>query len=108
VDNQRVREIDGHRIVFDTEGFFNDPQDWNPSAARVLAGEMGMVPIKDVHWQVLYFLRDYYFHHGRAPLNKQLREGLGISLLEIESLFPGGIKYGARLLAGLPNPKSCM
>jgi sulfur relay (sulfurtransferase) DsrC/TusE family protein len=29
-------------------------------------------------------------------------------LLEIEKLFPGGIKYGARRVAGLPNPKNCL
>ena len=26
--------------------------------------------------------------------------------MEMEALFPGGIKYGARRLAGLPNPKN--
>jgi tRNA 2-thiouridine synthesizing protein E len=30
-----------------------------------------------------------------------------LSLMEMESLFPGGIKHGARRLAGLPNPRSC-
>jgi tRNA 2-thiouridine synthesizing protein E len=29
-------------------------------------------------------------------------------LVELESLFPGGIKKGARRLAGLPNPKTCI
>ena len=31
-----------------------------------------------------------------------------MSLLEVEALFPGGIKYGARRIAGLPNPKACL
>jgi sulfur relay (sulfurtransferase) DsrC/TusE family protein len=29
-------------------------------------------------------------------------------LLELEQLFPEGIKYGARRIAGLPNPKNCV
>jgi sulfur relay (sulfurtransferase) DsrC/TusE family protein len=52
-------------------------------------------------------LREYYLQNGRAPLNRQLKAGLGMSLMEIESLFPGGLKLGARRLAGLPNPKTC-
>jgi sulfur relay (sulfurtransferase) DsrC/TusE family protein len=36
-----------------------------------------------------------------------LKEGTLLSMRELEDLFPGGIKYGARRLAGLPNPKTC-
>ena len=53
------------------------------------------------------FLREYYACNGRAPLNNQLRKGTGMSLLELDDLFPEGIKMGARRLAGLPNPKTC-
>jgi len=31
-----------------------------------------------------------------------VKEGTGLSVLELESLFPQGIKFGARRLAGLP------
>ena len=56
---------------------------------------------------MIRFLREYYACNGRAPLNRQLRKGAGMSLLELEELFPEGIKMGARRLAGLPNPKTC-
>ncbi len=105
---RKVRNIDGRPIVFDGEDFFDDPDDWSEEAARVLAEEMGLHRMTDEHWRVLRFLRDYYFQNGRAPLNKKLRDGLGMSVREIEALFPGGIKFGARRLAGLPNPKTCM
>ncbi len=105
---REVRVIAGQRIVFDAEGFFEDPDDWSEEAARCLALESGLKRLSPVHWQVLRFLREYYYENGRAPLNKQLRAGLDMRVAEIEALFPGGVKYGARRLAGLPNPKSCM
>jgi len=40
-------------------------------------------------------------------MNRDLKAGLGISLLDLEALFPGGIRHGARRIAGLPNPRSC-
>lgn len=104
----QVREIDGRRIVFDAEGFFNDPDDWTEAAAGFLARESGLDNLTEQHMRVLLFLREYYYQNGRAPLNRQLKNGVGLSLQQIENLFPDGIKNGARRLAGLPNPKSCL
>jgi dissimilatory sulfite reductase related protein len=104
----RVRRIAGRDIVFDEEGFFVDPNDWSEEAADILARESGLDAVTDSHWRVLFFLREYYFSNGRAPLNRQLKTGLGMSLMALESLFPCGIKKGAKRLAGLPNPQSCM
>ena len=61
-----------------------------------------------VHWEVIRFMRAYYAHHGRAPMNKDLKQGTGMPLLQLEGLFPEGIRRGARRLAGLPNPKACL
>lgn len=103
-----VREIGGRSIIFDSEGFFEDPDDWSEAICGILAKEAGLMQMTESHERVLRFLRDYYYQNGRAPLNKKLRDGVNMSIDEIEMLFPGGIKYGARRLAGLPNPKSCM
>ena len=104
---RHIREIAGRPIVFDEEGFFNDFDDWSEEIFKALAREDGIVEITENHWRVIRFFREFYDYNRRAPLNNQLRKGAGLSLLEIESLFPGGIKLGARRLAGLPNPKSC-
>lgn len=103
-----IREITGQRIEFDAEGFLQDADDWSEPIARVLAAEAGLEQLTNEHWRVLRFMRHFYDHHGRAPLNKTMRTDLGMRISQIEALFPGGIKYGARRLAGLPNPKSCM
>ena len=104
---QKVRVIAGREIHFDEEGFFSDPDQWSEEAAQVLAREGGLTEISEAQWTILRFLRTYYFQNGRSPLNRQIKGETGISLLEMEALFPGGIKYGARRLAGLPNPKTC-
>ena len=106
--SRRVRRVGDREILFDAEGFFWDPNAWSEEAACLLARESGLDTLTDVHWRVLGFLREFYFTNGRAPMNRQLRAGTDMSLMALESLFPGGIKHGARRLSGLPNPRSCM
>jgi tRNA 2-thiouridine synthesizing protein E len=105
--NRIFRVVAGFKILFDGEGFLWNPEDWSEDVAGVLATETGLEEMTETHWAVIRFLRDYYFENGRAPLNTHLRAGTGMSLLQLEALFPGGIKRGARKIAGLPNPKSC-
>jgi tRNA 2-thiouridine synthesizing protein E len=73
-----------------------------------MAREQGLKEIEEPHWRTIRFLREYYFTHGKAPLSRDIRKGTGLSLMEIEHLFPGGLKEGARRMAGLPNPRGCM
>ena len=105
---RQFRSVAGRDILFDVEGFFWHPEDWSEDAAEFLAKEIGLALLSDVHWKVIRFLREYYFHHGRAPMNKDIKSGTGMSLMELEKLFPGGIRSGARRIAGLPNPKTCI
>ena len=91
-----VRVIAGVEINFDEEGFFKDPTLWNEEVAIALAREAGIPEISQQQWNVLFFLRKFYSEQGKSPLNHHIKKGVGISLLELEALFPGGIKYGAR------------
>lgn len=104
---RHLRPLAGRQIAFDDEGFFWDYDDWSEQAAAELAAEAGLAALGEEHWRVIRFFRQYYEHNGRAPLNQQIKKGTGLSLMELQGLFPGGIKNGARRLAGLPNPKSC-
>jgi dissimilatory sulfite reductase related protein len=99
--------VAGRRILFDHEGFFWQADDWSADAAEELAREAGIEGLSELQWDVIGFLRSFYFENGRSPLNRKLAAGVNMSLLDLERLFPGGIKYGARRLAGLPNPKNC-
>ncbi len=104
----RYRLVAGRRVLFDNEGFLWSVDDWSEDLAVALAAEAGLAGLSEKHWRVVRFLRGYYRENGRAPLNRQLAAGAEMRLLELEALFPGGIKHGARRLAGLPNPKTCM
>ena len=103
----QVRVLAGREISFDAEGFFWDAGDWTEEIAAILARESGIEDLTETHWKVLRFFREYFIYNGRSPMNRHLKQGTGMSLGALESLFPGGIRLGARRLAGLPNPKSC-
>jgi dissimilatory sulfite reductase related protein len=103
----QLRSVAGRELVFDSEGFLLDPREWTEDVAEELARESGLTVLTETHWRVIRFLRQYFSENGRAPLHRQLKAGTGLSIMEIESLFPGGTKQGARRLAGLPNPRSC-
>jgi dissimilatory sulfite reductase related protein len=102
-----IRVIDGKEVIFDEEGFLMNPESWTETIAETLATETGLPSLTDRQWAMIYFLRGFYLANGRAPLNRDIKKQTGLSLLELERLFPGGIRHGARRLAGLPNPKSC-
>ena len=102
------RSIAGHNVLFDREHFLWQPDDWNEDIAKTLARESGLNHLGEKHWRVINFLREFYYYNGRAPLNRQIVKGVGLNLLEIKKLVPGGIKHGARRIAGLPNPKNCL
>jgi len=104
---QFVRKIAGIEVVFDGEGFFMNPSHWSEEAVHLLAKEAGVEELSEKQLRVIRFIRKYYLEQGKAPLNHHIKSGTNLSLAEIEELFPGGIKYGARRLAGLPNPKGC-
>ena len=108
IRTRALRSVAGREVYFDTEGFFWDPDDWCDRAAEELARESGIERLDAVQWRVLRFLRAYYLDQGRAPLNRDLKAGTELSLVELERLFPQGIRLGARRLAGLPNPKTCL
>jgi TusE/DsrC/DsvC family sulfur relay protein len=108
VRSRQLRVVAGRAVYFDSEGFFWEPEDWTEDAAEELACESGIERLDDTQWRVIRFLREFYRYHGRAPMNRELKAGTGLSLVELERTFPQGIKLGARRLAGLPNPKTCL
>lgn len=106
--DRHLRTIAGRQIYFDWDDFLWSPEEWDEALALALAREIGLATLDKTQWKVLHFMRDFYFYHGRSPMNKDLKAGTNMSLTLLEKLFPGGIRSGARRLAGLPNPKACI
>lgn len=104
----RVCRLGGRDVLLDHEGFLVDPRHWSEEVAQDMALEQELPGLEEPHWRVIRFLREYYLAHGKAPLSREVRKRIGMSLLEIEALFPGGFRAGALRIAGLPNPRGCM
>jgi tRNA 2-thiouridine synthesizing protein E len=102
-----VRHIGGQKIVFGRDGFILNPSLWSEEVAVVLAREIGIDSLSNTQWRVLRFIRQYYTEQGKVPINHRIKVGTGLSLKEIEGLFPGGIARGARRLAGMPAARGC-
>ena len=102
-DSNRQHWLIGRRkVYFDSDGFLWDFQDWSEELAEIMAHEGGLGQLSETHWKVLRFIREFYSNTGRAPRNRPMKESTGLSMREIEELFPGGIKLGALRIAGLP------
>jgi tRNA 2-thiouridine synthesizing protein E len=108
VRDRQLRHIAGRDIYVDWEGFLWDPHDWSEAVAEALAAESGIPSLDETQWRVIRFMREFYFYHGRAPMNRDLKAGTGLTLMALEGLFSQGIRMGARRLAGLPSPKACL
>ena len=69
----------------------------------------------DEHWNVLNFLRGFYFQYGVAPMVKILIKHMSdefgkenVNRDRMYELFPRGpAKQGSRI-AGLPSPQGCI
>ena len=95
-------DVRGRKIYLDPDGFLWEAEDWTEEVAEAMARQAGLEALSEAQWRVLRFIRAFYLETGRSPRNRRMKEGTGLSLLELEALFPEGIKFGARRLAGLP------
>lgn len=104
-------EFEGRTIKTTEEGFLVNVEDWSESLARELA-RLQDIELKQLHWDVIRFLRDEYFNNnGHQPNNRVMMKELGaiwgrkVSSKEMYELFPGNPSKQAGLIAGLPESK---
>jgi tRNA 2-thiouridine synthesizing protein E len=104
---QTAKDIDIHAVertyLVDIRGFLVDPADWNEFFAVYRAFE-SKIPggrLTDLHWQVIYYLRDHYMSNRSVPLVWETCEANNLTIKELEELFPDGYHRGAVKLAGL-------
>ena len=96
------------------DGFLRDAEQWSREIAEELA-KIEAVELSEAHWEILWFIRDYYKKFKHLPnarmfvaaIRKQLGEDKGNSRY-LQKLFPQGpLKYACKI-AGLPKPPSCL
>ncbi|MGD8576209.1 MAG: TusE/DsrC/DsvC family sulfur relay protein [Thiohalophilus sp.] len=86
----------------DENGLIIDPKQWDEELARSMAQEVGVAPLTDDHWLVIYSLRNYYKQFGVAPAMSAVCHRLGKEKFWVHDLFQSCLN--AWRVAGLPNP----
>lgn len=87
---------------------------WNSRLANHMAAKEGL-ELTEAHWEVLNFLREFYFTYGVSPmvkiLMKYMAEDIGpqqASKDYLYHLFPKGPSRQGSRIAGLPCPQGCL
>ena len=98
-----------------SEGFLENASDWSPTVATAIAEGDGL-ELNENHWEIIYFLRDFYEEYEVSPPSNRLfvkavkdsfgeEKGNSIYLMQ---LFPGTPAKTACRIAGLPRPTNCL
>lgn len=106
--------VNGVNLETDNSGYLLDSKQWNEDVARAIA-EQEQLELTDAHWEVIYFVRDFYQEYNTSPairmLVKAMAEKLGAdkgNSRYLQRLFPEGPAKQATKLAGLPKPAKCL
>ena len=107
-------ELGGQTFVTDAEGFLQEPEKWSQGLAEKMASD-DHCELGPDHWEVIYFLREYYHEFAIAPpiriLVRQMGKRLGRDKANspyLYELFPFGPAMQACRYAGLPKPTGCI
>jgi TusE/DsrC/DsvC family sulfur relay protein len=110
LDREDVMLNQSENLELNSKGYLVNFDAWNEDFAIEMAKEHGLI-LKDRHWLVINFLRDYQSEYGIAPdhrevikkLNKQINPTTPCTKKHLEGLFgEGGCKLACKL-AGLSN-----
>jgi tRNA 2-thiouridine synthesizing protein E len=106
--------VNGRTINLAEDGYLSDVNDWDKDVARILADEEG-IEMTVRHWEVVFFLREYYKLYQIAPMIKILVKKMGSTfgpakgnLKYLYELYPEGPAKQACKIAGLPRPTGCV
>ncbi|MGR9053862.1 MAG: TusE/DsrC/DsvC family sulfur relay protein [Gammaproteobacteria bacterium] len=109
-----VLTIGNKLLEITDQGFLVEAEQWDEEVAGSLA-ELENIELTERHWEILFFVREYYFTYKHLPnarlfvkaIEKCLGKDKGNSRY-LQKLFPQGpLKYACKL-AGLPKPPTCL
>jgi len=106
--------FNGQEIATDAQGYLLDSKLWSNELAAEIA-QIEKIIMTDEHWQVIYFVRDFYEQFNTSPairaLVKAMQNKYGKDLISsryLYRLFPDGPAKQATKIAGLPKPARCI
>jgi tRNA 2-thiouridine synthesizing protein E len=106
--------INNSPIPTDHEGYLKDYLDWEKSVAQRIA-EKEKIKLMPEHWEVIYFLRDFYIEFNTSPAIRILVKAMSVRFGKekgnsryLHRLFPRGPAKQAAKIAGLPKPIKCI
>jgi len=106
--------FNGQDIATDAQGYLLDSTLWDISLAGEIA-QLENITMTEQHWQVVYFVRDFYQQFNTSPairaLVKAMQNKYGKDKIDsryLYRLFPDGPAKQATKIAGLPKPARCI
>lgn len=107
-------EFNGQQLETDKHNYLANLDDWSQELALHFA-ELENINMTEAHWEVVYFVQDFYREFDTSPamrvlvkaMKKQLGEDKGNSRY-LYKLFPKGPAKQATRIAGLPKPAKCI
>jgi len=107
-------DFDGQIFEVTEKGNLKDASLWNEQIAEHMANKENL-PLTDEHWEVINYLRKFYFEYGVAPmvrlLMKYMKEQCGAEKSSedyLYKLFPQGPARQGSRIGGLPEPQGCI
>ena len=107
-------EIDGKSYPTDAEGYLENNKEWSADIAKAMAVADDLDLTQD-HWDVIYFMREYYLEYKISPSIRILVKSMGKkhgaekgNSQYLYKLFPYGPAKQAAKYAGLPKPSGCV
>ena len=107
-------DFNGTIYAVTQKGNLQDSSVWNEEIATHMANKEGLT-LSPEHWEVINFLRKFYFEYGMAPmvrlLVKYMKEQCGAERSSedyLYKLFPQGPSRQGCRIAGLPEPQGCI
>ena len=106
--------VNNMQIETDSAGYLLNADQWNQNVALAIAAQENL-QLTDAHWEVIYFVRDFYQEYKTSPAIRMLVKAMAQKLGEdkgnsryLQRLFPDGPAKQATKLAGLPKPAKCL
>lgn len=107
-------DFNGRTVPLDKNGYLQNVEDWEPDMVPLLADSEN-IELSDNHWEVIWFVRNFYLEFNTSPAIRALVNAMKQKLGEdkgnsryLHRLFPKGAAKQATKLAGLPKPAKCL